>query len=83
MITVFTRRELLITMDMSRSANVRSLLAANGIEYSIKVTNLRSTSAIGSSRARNGSFGIDQNRSYEYKIYVHKNDYEKALRLIG
>ena len=32
--------------------------------------------AIGNSRARSGNFGIKQEYSYEYKIFVHKNDYD-------
>ena len=82
MITIFTRKELLITLDMKRYGDVRDILSANGIAYTVKVTNRQTASAIGSSRARSGSFGINQNFSYEYKIYVHKNDYDNALRLI-
>ena len=82
MMSIFTRRELLITMDEGRQANVRQILASNGIKYSVKVTNLQSSTVVGSSRARTGSFGINQNYSYEYKIFVHKNDYENALQLI-
>ena len=82
MITIFTRRELLITFDAGRQSNVCSILATNGIKYAIKVTNLRNASVIGSNRSRTGSFGISQNYSYEYRIYVHKKDYENALQLI-
>ena len=82
MMSIFTRRELLITMDEGRQANVRQILASNGIKYSVKVTNLQSSTVVGSSRARTGSFRINQNYSYEYKIFVHKNDYENALQLI-
>ncbi len=82
MITIFTRKELLITFDTKHQANVRNILTANGIDYTVKVTNLENATAIGSSRARIGSFGINQNLSHEYKIYVHKNDYDNALRLI-
>ncbi|MBQ2888557.1 MAG: hypothetical protein IJE29_06550 [Firmicutes bacterium] len=82
MITIFNRKELLITMDMNYLSNVRDILSANGIEYTVKVTNLQSASAIDSNRARVGSFGINQNYSYEYKIYVHKKDYDNALRSI-
>ena len=81
MMSIFTRRELLITMDAEHQANVRQILASNGIKYSVKVTNLQSASVVGNSRARTGSFGINQNYSYEYKIFVHKNDYENAFRL--
>lgn len=82
MITIFNRKELLITMDMNRQSNVRDILSAKGIEYMVKVTNLQSASATGSDRARAGSLGINQNYSYEYKIYVHNKDYDNALRLI-
>lgn len=82
MITIFTRKELLITMDIKRYGDVRNILSSNGIAYTVKVTNRQTASAIDSSRARYGSFGINQNFAYEYKIYVHKNDYDNALRLI-
>ena len=82
MITIFTRKELLITFDMKRQSEVRDILAINGVNYIIKVTNRLSASPFGSSRARIGSFGMNQNSAYEYKIYVHKKDYDKALKLI-
>lgn len=83
MITIFNRKELLITMDMNRQSEVRTVLSDNRINYTVKVTNLQSASVVGSSRGRVGGFGINQNYSYEYKIYVHKKDYDTALRLIG
>ncbi len=82
MITIFNRKELLITLDMKVQANVRDLLAANGIAYKVKVTNLQSAAILDSSRARTGSFGMNQTVSYEYKIYVHRKDYENAKHLI-
>ena len=83
MITIFTRKELLITLDTKHQANVRDILAANGIDYTVKVTNRQNAAIIGSNRARVGSFGMNQNLAYEYIIYVHKKDYDNALRLIG
>jgi hypothetical protein len=82
MITIFNRKELLITLDMNRQSTVRDILSANGIDYDVKVTNLQSASVIGVGRRRSGSFGINQNYTYEYKIYVHKKDYANAMRLI-
>lgn len=82
MITIFARRELLVTMDADRQTNVCQILASNGIKYSVKVTNFQSPNVVGSSRARTGCFGINQNYSYEYKIFVHKKDYDNALQLI-
>ena len=67
MITVFNRKELIVTMEMNRQAEVRDILSKNNIEYR---------------RAQTGSFGINPDYSYEYKIYVHKKDYEKAAQLL-
>ena len=82
MITIFNRKELLITLDVKRYGDVRDILSANGINYTVKVTNRQAAAVVGSSRARVGSFGANQSFAYEYKIYVHNNDYENALRLI-
>jgi len=82
MITIFNRKEVLITFDMNRQASVREILTANGIDYTVKVTNLQSASVVGCGRGRMGSFGINEKYTYEYKIYVHKSDYDNALRLI-
>ena len=77
--TIFNRKELITTMDMQRQANIRSILSANGIAYTVRTENLQGSSALGGrSRGSSGSFGIDPNYSYEYHIYVHKNDYEKV-----
>ncbi len=78
MITVFNRRELIVTMDMKRQADIRNILSDNYIDYVVKTTNLQSASA----RSHTGSFGIDQDYSCEYKIFVHKKDYRKAEALI-
>ena len=82
MITIFNRRELLITMNLARLSSVRDILDTNDIPYITKTTNLQSASFIGASRSRNGSFGIDQRFSYEYKIFVNKDDYNKAIQLV-
>ena len=82
MITIFNRKELLVTLDTKRYSNVSDILSANGIDYTVKVTNRQASSVVGSNRARVGSFGMNQNLAYEYKIYVHKKDYDNALRLI-
>lgn len=70
-------------MDFNRQADVREILSANKIAYITRTTNLQSSSVVGSHRGRIGSLGINQDYSYEYKIYVHKDDYDKACRLIG
>ena len=83
MITIFNRKELLITFDIKYRSNICDILNANKIEYSVKTTNLQSAAIGGNGRERYGTFGVNSNYSYEYKIYVHKKDYEYALSLIG
>ena len=75
MLTIFNRKELLNTLDMNRQAAVRNILSANNIEYIVNVTNLQRS-------FKNCSYGVNLNFSYEYKIYVHKKDYDRALNLI-
>ena len=82
MITIFTRKELLVTFDIKQQNDVRDILSANGMKYVVKVTNRQNAAVFGSGRTRSGSFGIDSNLCYEYKIYVHKKDYDTAIRLI-
>ena len=82
MITVFNRKELLITFDMKRQADVCKKLSAKGIDYTVKTTNLQSSAPAGVQRARTGNYGIDEKYSYEYKIYVRKGDYDRASSLI-
>ena len=82
MLTIFNRRELIVTMDMKRQAQVREILAQNGIDYDVKTVNLMTRPYFGTQRARTGSYGVDLKFAYEYKIYVHKKDFEKAAFLI-
>ena len=82
MLTIFNRKELIVTMDSNRQAEIRKILSQNGIDYIIKTINLQNSGALDSARGHMGNIGIDQSYSYEYKIYVHKTDYETALGLI-
>lgn len=83
MITIFNRRELTMTYDMQQQARVCDVLAANGVDYLVKTCNrMASLHFGGSGRAHYGSFGVNKALTYEYRIYVHKNDLDKALHLI-
>ena len=80
MLTIFNRRELYMTYDMNDRVRVCDILRANCIDYRLKTTNTTS-SAMGGRRGGN-TFGVNMDYAYEYKIYVHKNDYDRALHLI-
>ena len=82
MLTIFNRKELIVTIDIHRQAEIRDVLAQNDIDYTVKTKNLQNSGALDSQRGHTGNMGIDQSYSYEYKIYVHKKDYEAARELI-
>ena len=78
MIHIFNRKELLTTFSLEQQGNVRDILAANGIAYSIRV---RSNTG-GVSRSRTVLPGTDMEMMYQYYIYVKRADFEKAKYLI-
>ena len=82
MITIFNRKELLVTYDTKKQSEVRAILQNHKINYDVKVKNILGSSSRGA-RAYTGSLGIDLNKSYEYKIYVSKSDYDRSVALVN
>jgi hypothetical protein len=83
MITIFNRKEVCITYDMNRQAEIRNILQGANIDYIIRTKNRTETMLVrGGTRAYTGSWGNRQMMDYEYHIYVHKDDYERALYLM-
>lgn len=82
MITIFNRRELTLTHEMTRQSEIQSLLAQNGIAYIIKTRGQADAFFRSSGRAGFGSARLNPAFQYSYTFYVHKCDYEKAAFLI-
>lgn len=83
MITIFNRKELILTWEMKKQLEIRNILSANNIDYTISVKNMLDRNSFGrSARSHYGSMGINAECLYEYKIYVNKKDYEQAVYLI-
>lgn len=78
MIHMFNRKELLTTVSMEQQSRVRDILAANGIDYRVRVK----SNTGGMSRSRTVIPGTRMELVYQYYIYVKKDDYEKACFLI-
>ncbi len=83
MMTLFNRRELIVTQSMKRQSEIRTRLAQNHIDYRLKTRGQDDSFARADLRARTGSAGIDPEFQYTYTFYVHKNDYEKAMYIIN
>lgn len=83
MLTVFNRKELLTTWSMEEQVRVRDLLAQHNIDYRIKTVNPTARSTFGDvGRSRTGSFGVNTDCTYQYYIYVHRKDYDRARAMI-
>lgn len=61
---------------MKRQSEIRDLLSANQIDYKYRMMTHNSQ------RGRSGSIGINLEEAVEYKFYVHKMDYERAIYLV-
>lgn len=75
MVTIFNRKELISTYSMEQQVQIRSLLVENNIPYYIK-TETGTNPAFGSAHT-------NSNFSCQYRIYVHKNNYNKAVGIIN
>jgi hypothetical protein len=82
MITILNRRELTITFSMEQLSKIKAALDSKQINYIVKTINRNSPSVFSDTRARNGSLGQNMNMTYEYIIYVHKNDYDYAQSIL-
>ena len=80
MITPFNQKELCTTFDMIRQAEVREILAANGIDYIFKLNNPARSYTRGHSH---GTIGLNPSVSNQCTVYVKKEDFEKAKHLIS
>lgn len=82
MILPWNRKELLLTRSMSDQARIREILAANEIDYVIKVR-IGHVQALPTKQwALFGRLGENQDASCEYQIFISKKDYERAQWLI-
>ena len=50
MVTIFNRKELIVTMEMDRQSEVRNILSQNGIDYTVTTTNLEAAPMIGNQK---------------------------------
>lgn len=68
MITIFNRKEILITRDLIALKKCTDGLEAKGIDYKV-VTN-----SLGNPERYHGIPGVKSESTYEYRVYVNKKD---------
>ena len=77
MLTIFNRRELISVWSLDDLFRIKNALHDANISYSSTVVG-----AGGSYRARQQFSCIKDKFSEQYRVYVHKSDYDRALRAI-
>lgn len=82
MITIFNRREVLMTDDMQKYEQVRSILDRNRIRYSVSCEGGART-VMNSGNGVPGPVGQNSSFISRYMIYVKKADYDQAVDRIN
>ena len=83
MINIFNRKELFITYSLEKYIDITKKLQSSNIDYTVVTKNI---SSAGRSYGRINSLsniGEDTSASTEYKIYVHKKDFENGIQAIN
>lgn len=79
MITIFNRKEIFVTYSMGKQIEVCDRLRAAKIPYTVGTSGNRMREA---AHRSGGVIGGNINAMVEYKIYVKKEDYEKAVNAL-
>ncbi len=82
MITIFNRKEVAVTCSMEEQARVRNTLDAAGIPYTFTTADTQARDT------RTGVRSVDwvggrTKSTIEYRIFVKKTDYERAIQAIS
>ncbi|KPI55861.1 hypothetical protein KW94_02465 [Clostridioides difficile] len=80
---ILNRIELFRGYSLDRFNEICSILSVNKIKYKYKVRNNTYSKGSFSNKMILGNLGQKEDFSYEYSIYVHKDDYEQADALIN
>ena len=79
---LWNRKELYSGFSLDKFNEICDILSVNNINYKQKVVNRQTSALFDTNRSRTGTLGNKLNLSYEYYIYVHKDDYDKGYSLI-
>lgn len=82
MITVFNRKELLCTLSVKAQADAGNRLQEAGIDYVIDTKDMTGRSSMHRG-AGMGRFGENPEVGCEYRVFVHREDFERAKNVLN
>lgn len=74
---IFNRREIFYARNMDDLYKACGKLSSGGVKYATK------TNSILNSGRYHGTPNIQADYSYQYRVYVHKRDFERAKFLLS
>ena len=83
MIFIWNRIEVYNGFSIDDFNRIKDILSEREIKYDFRTVNRTTSSAFDSTRGRIGSMGENLKYSYEYYIYVNKDNYDEAVFLIN
>ena len=83
MLFILNRKEIYNGFSIKEFNRIKDILSVKGIQYDFRTVNRTTSSGFDSTRGRIGSMGEKLEYSYEYYIYVKKNNYDEALFVIN
>ena len=78
MLTIFNRKELITLVSMQKMMHVREALSGAGIPSHTRTKGMAGFAG----NRRHGVPFVNYDAAYTYTIYVHKTDYDRAMRAI-
>ena len=81
MIFIWNRKEVYNGFSIDDFNRIKDILSEREIKYDFRTVNRTTSSAFDSTRGRIGSMGENLKYSYEYYIYVNKDNYDEAVTL--
>ena len=78
MITIFNRKELITLVSMQKMMHVREALSNVGIRSYTKTKGMGGFAG----NRRHGMPFVNYDAAYTYTIYVHRDDYNRAVQAI-
>lgn len=82
-IFIFRNKKLYTTYSLKEYEFITNILNQNNISYIHRVKDLSSPNLFEVNRGTRGTFGMNQDSSKEYSIYVKKDVYESAKHIIN
>ncbi len=83
MIRFFNRKTVMITYDRSALETAQDMLRKDKIEYITQGSSMSAEMGYMNTDMSNFDSGMQPNRTIEYKIYVHRKDFNKAKNVLG